>query len=313
MSKKSNHADVKRFVGVRALVTTLMLVVDYVIPDGRNDASVFEVWCDYICTKWPIALREQVMRWAGQRRLIASDHAVANPLPKPACVDSLPFVKKHNEFTRDALLSAVATLKVNNVPPAPDGHYHFELSNGLSTTIRECLENEVLDAISGLPDYARSVLRGAWSILEGHGPEFDDARIQLVGMAFDLANGTGIDARDLSQYAYHVLDMRLAPMPPKASVAPDSLTQVQKLIADECGGLCALLLEKNRKYGNSALNPVRIFSKASPEEQIAVRIDDKLSRIAHGNGQLADEDTELDLLGYLVLRRVSRVMRKVGG
>lgn len=40
-----------------------------------------------------------------------------------------------------------------------------------------------------------------------------------------------------------------------------------------------MLIEKNRKYGDSALKPQRIFSKASAVEQIKVRIDDKLSRM----------------------------------
>ena len=64
-----------------------------------------------------------------------------------------------------------------------------------------------------------------------------------------------------------------------------------------------MLLEKNRKYGDSALNPKRIFSKASPMEQINVRIDDKLSRIC--SNQFDDkEDAVFDLLGYLILRRI---------
>lgn len=63
-----------------------------------------------------------------------------------------------------------------------------------------------------------------------------------------------------------------------------------------------LLLEKNRAYGNSALEPVRIFSKASVEEQILVRIDDKLSRLARGSE--AGEDVVLDLIGYLLILRM---------
>jgi len=65
-----------------------------------------------------------------------------------------------------------------------------------------------------------------------------------------------------------------------------------------------MLIEKNRAYGNSALDPVRIFSKASNVEQILVRIDDKLSRLARGSA--AGEDAEWDLLGYLVILRVAR-------
>ena len=41
----------------------------------------------------------------------------------------------------------------------------------------------------------------------------------------------------------------------------------------------SLLIEKNRKYGDSALTPTRVFSQASTIEQLKVRIDDKLSRI----------------------------------
>lgn len=79
---------------------------------------------------------------------------------------------------------------------------------------------------------------------------------------------------------------------------------VERLIEEECAALRDLLVSKNRAYGNAALDPVRIFSKADPEEQIRVRLDDKLSRLARG--QAAGEDVELDLMGYLVLLRVAR-------
>lgn len=80
--------------------------------------------------------------------------------------------------------------------------------------------------------------------------------------------------------------------------------QVQRAIADECDFLKALLIAKNEAYGNSALDPVRMFSKASAEEQLLVRIDDKLSRLVRGDD--AGEDVVQDLLGYLVLLRVCR-------
>lgn len=65
-----------------------------------------------------------------------------------------------------------------------------------------------------------------------------------------------------------------------------------------------MLVAKNEAYGNAALDPVRIFSSASPVEQLLVRIDDKLSRLARGHA--AGEDVEKDLLGYLVLLRIAR-------
>jgi hypothetical protein len=75
-------------------------------------------------------------------------------------------------------------------------------------------------------------------------------------------------------------------------------------IAVVCDEIKEMLLAKNRAYGNSALAPLRIFSRADPVEQLNVRIDDKLSRIARGR-EFAGDDTELDLIGYLVLRRVA--------
>lgn len=66
-----------------------------------------------------------------------------------------------------------------------------------------------------------------------------------------------------------------------------------------------MLIEKNRKYGDSALTPKRIFSRAPTIEQIKVRIDDKLSRQANQQTD-EDEDVVWDLLGYFVLLRISQ-------
>jgi len=74
------------------------------------------------------------------------------------------------------------------------------------------------------------------------------------------------------------------------------------LILKEIGDL---LKEKNKAYGNSALDPIRIFSKASTQEQLNVRIDDKLSRLARGN-EYPGDDTINDLLGYLILLKMAK-------
>ena len=83
------------------------------------------------------------------------------------------------------------------------------------------------------------------------------------------------------------------------------MTDTQKEIARVCDDIKELLLYKNKQYGDSALNPSRIFSKASAVEQILVRIDDKLNRIKKGAGLIAnDEDVIQDLIGYLVLLKI---------
>jgi hypothetical protein len=75
-------------------------------------------------------------------------------------------------------------------------------------------------------------------------------------------------------------------------------------IERKCAEIKDMLLVKNQAYGDSALNPVRIFSQSDNVEQIKVRIDDKLSRLARG--QAAGEDVLLDLVGYLVLLMVAQ-------
>lgn len=82
----------------------------------------------------------------------------------------------------------------------------------------------------------------------------------------------------------------------------------QQLIAAECDAIKEMLLTKNRKYGNSALEPVRIVSKADPMEQIAVRIDDKLSRLksAQVDDDEGADELDGDIVGYFILRLVLR-------
>jgi hypothetical protein len=65
-----------------------------------------------------------------------------------------------------------------------------------------------------------------------------------------------------------------------------------------------LLLEKNEKYGNSALEPLGVFSHLSAKEGLLVRIDDKLKRIKNGSLEKDDEDVINDLIGYLVLLKI---------
>lgn len=85
----------------------------------------------------------------------------------------------------------------------------------------------------------------------------------------------------------------------------DELTHTQQQIANKCLELAELLIEKNRKYGNSALNPVRVFASSDTLEQIRVRMDDKLNRIKNRQSD-EDEDVYMDLAGYLILYMVAR-------
>lgn len=72
-----------------------------------------------------------------------------------------------------------------------------------------------------------------------------------------------------------------------------------------CHEIAHMLINKNIAYGNSALDPVRIFSKADAREQLHVRIDDKLSRIMRGTQYIGDNDID-DLIGYLILLKIAK-------
>lgn len=73
--------------------------------------------------------------------------------------------------------------------------------------------------------------------------------------------------------------------------------------------MASFLISKNRKYGDSALNPIQIFCKADAEIQILARIDDKINRLLQDNSH-EDEDIVWDLMGYLVLLTVKRRMNE---
>ena len=76
--------------------------------------------------------------------------------------------------------------------------------------------------------------------------------------------------------------------------------QVYKVL----GEIQEMLIAKNKKYGNSALEPLGVFSPLSAKEGLLVRIDDKLKRIKNGSLDKDDEDVVNDLIGYLVLLKI---------
>ena len=82
------------------------------------------------------------------------------------------------------------------------------------------------------------------------------------------------------------------------------MTDTEQQINSVCNQIKTLLILKNKAYGDSALEPVRIFSKSSSVDGLLVRIDDKLSRIKNMGISSASEDTLMDLIGYLILLKI---------
>jgi hypothetical protein len=87
-------------------------------------------------------------------------------------------------------------------------------------------------------------------------------------------------------------------------------SETQFTIAQVCDEIKEMLIAKNKSYGDSALNPVRVFSTSDSVEQLHVRIDDKLSRITRGGSYVGDNDLD-DLIGYLILLKIARELKHV--
>lgn len=76
---------------------------------------------------------------------------------------------------------------------------------------------------------------------------------------------------------------------------------MEQQIREITNHITELLITKNNAYGNTAQNPVNIFSKLGSQEAIKARIDDKLMRIKNKGINDKTEDTLYDLVGYLIL------------
>jgi hypothetical protein len=83
-------------------------------------------------------------------------------------------------------------------------------------------------------------------------------------------------------------------------------TDSQYKITEVISQLQELLITKNKAYGNSALEPINIFSKNDAVDSLCARIDDKLSRIKNKGLSDETEDTLFDLAGYLILLIIAR-------
>ena len=75
-------------------------------------------------------------------------------------------------------------------------------------------------------------------------------------------------------------------------------------VCDMCHELKKFLLVKNERYGDSALNPIKVFSKGTPGDKIDTRMDDKVSRIVKSEEQRKNDF--VDLAGYLVLKCIDK-------
>ena len=82
-------------------------------------------------------------------------------------------------------------------------------------------------------------------------------------------------------------------------------TETQDKIIEITESMRDLLLYKNQKYGDSALQPKRVFYKGDAVNSILIRLDDKIGRImAHTESAPRINDVA-DIIGYCTLLLIS--------
>ena len=82
-------------------------------------------------------------------------------------------------------------------------------------------------------------------------------------------------------------------------------TPTQQKIKDILSGMTDLLLYKNRKYGDSAVNPKKIFYKGDSTNSILIRLDDKIGRVMSNVEEKPRVNDVADIIGYCTLLLVS--------
>ena len=80
-------------------------------------------------------------------------------------------------------------------------------------------------------------------------------------------------------------------------------TSAQKLVK-VYDSMKAVSIEKNKRYGDSALNPAKVFSKVDATTSILIRLDDKLNRVK--NSDTLRKNDVSDVIGYLALLCVAQ-------
>ena len=85
---------------------------------------------------------------------------------------------------------------------------------------------------------------------------------------------------------------------------------MQDKIAEITDAMKHLLIEKNKRYGSSALEPQHIFYKGDAQNSILIRLDDKLGRIKANTESTPRVNDVCDIIGYCTLLLISMGVTK---
>ena len=90
-----------------------------------------------------------------------------------------------------------------------------------------------------------------------------------------------------------------------SSLSPCSETPTQQKISNIMDSMKDLLLYKNKKYGDSAINPKKIFYKGDSTNSILIRLDDKIGRVMSNTEEKPRVNDVADIIGYCALLLIS--------
>lgn len=82
-------------------------------------------------------------------------------------------------------------------------------------------------------------------------------------------------------------------------------TPTQRKIREVTDAMKDLLLYKNQKYGDSAINPKKVFYKGDSTNSILIRLDDKLGRVMSNTEDKPRVNDVCDIIGYCTLLLIS--------
>lgn len=83
------------------------------------------------------------------------------------------------------------------------------------------------------------------------------------------------------------------------------LSPTQRKICVTLEAMKDLLLYKNQKYGDSAINPKKIFYKGDSTNSILIRLDDKIGRVMSNTEEKPRINDVCDIIGYCTLLLIS--------
>ena len=85
----------------------------------------------------------------------------------------------------------------------------------------------------------------------------------------------------------------------------EKATDTQLKISEILDAMKDLLLYKNKKYGDSAINPKKIFYKGDSTNSILIRLDDKIGRVMSNPDEKPRVNDVADIIGYCTLLLIS--------